>query len=89
MMRPPTSRVELPQDVGQGFCSTQGPHVHAYAPFDSNLFRQQNGAFYFVGDPFDFGYSQSLFWYRGNHPVPMAATCAKSSTNTARIGRQR
>ena len=63
----------IPYDVGQGFCTMTTPHVHPYAPFDVNLFRRHQNVFYFVGDPYDFGYTQSLFWYRGNHPMPVDA----------------
>jgi hypothetical protein len=62
----------IPYDVGNGFCTIQGPHNHQYQPFDSYLFRQVNGSYYFVGDPWDFGYTQQQFtWYRGEHPVPV------------------
>lgn len=61
----------IPYDVGVGFCHTQTVHFHPYQPFDVNLFHQVNGYYYFVGDPYDFGYNQSLFWYRGHHPVPV------------------
>ncbi|MDW8281905.1 MAG: hypothetical protein RMK29_09350 [Myxococcales bacterium] len=61
----------IPYDVGVGFCYTQSIHFHPYQPFDVNLFHQVNGYYYFVGDPYDFGYNRSLFWYRGHHPVPL------------------
>ena len=62
----------VPYDAGQGFCYEQGPHFHEYPPFDQNLFREQGGWFYFVGDPADFGYSQQMWGYQGNHPIPAA-----------------
>ncbi|MGZ3407420.1 MAG: hypothetical protein ACXVAN_13320, partial [Polyangia bacterium] len=36
------------------------------------LFREQGGWFYFVGDAGDFGYSQQMWGYQGNHPIPGA-----------------
>src|SRR5262249_52925201 len=63
----------IPYQVGGGFCTLTGPHQHPYQPFDAYLFRQVNGYYYFVGDPSDFGYGaagQSLYWYRGEHPIP-------------------
>ena len=60
----------IPYDAGQGFCYEQGAHFHEYAPFDQNLFREQGGWFYFVGDPADFGYAQQMWGYQGNHPIP-------------------
>ncbi|HEX6835075.1 MAG TPA: hypothetical protein VF334_00805 [Polyangia bacterium] len=62
----------IPYEAGQGFCYQQGAHFHEYAPFDENLFREQNGWFYFVGDAADFGYSQQMWGYQGNHPIPGA-----------------
>jgi len=61
----------VPYDQGGGYCYQQGPHYHQYAPFDQNLFRQANGYFYFIGDPADFGYTQQLWGYNGNHPIPL------------------
>src|SRR6478735_3728148 len=62
----------IPYEAGQGFCYQQGAHFHEYGPFDENLFREQNGWFYFVGDAADFGYQQQLWGYQGNHPIPAA-----------------
>jgi hypothetical protein len=62
----------VPYDQGGGYCYQQGPHYHPYAPFDQYLFRQSNGYYYFVGDPADFGYTQQLWGYNGNHPIPLA-----------------
>jgi hypothetical protein len=62
----------IPYEAGQGYCYQQGAHFHEYAPFDQNLFREQGGWFYFVGDPADFGYAQQLWGYQGNHPIPAA-----------------
>jgi hypothetical protein len=60
----------IPYEAGQGYCYEQGAHFHEYAPFDQNLFREQGGWFYFVGDAGDFGYAQQLWGYQGNHPIP-------------------
>ena len=57
---------------GTGYCYEQGAHFHEYPPFDQNLFREQGGWFYFVGDAGDFGYSQQMWGYRGHHPIPGA-----------------
>ncbi|MGZ3443052.1 MAG: hypothetical protein ACXVDD_26200, partial [Polyangia bacterium] len=62
----------IPYEAGQGYCYQQGAHFHEYAPFDQNLFREQGGWFYFVGDAGDFGYSQQMWGYQGNHPIPGA-----------------
>ena len=62
----------IPYEAGQGYCYQQGAHFHEYAPFDQYLFREQGGWFYFVGDAADFGYSQQLWGYQGNHPIPGA-----------------
>ena len=62
----------IPYEAGQGFCYQQGAHFHEYGPFDENLFREQNGWFYFVGDAADFGYQQQMWGYQGNHPIPGA-----------------
>jgi hypothetical protein len=62
----------IPYEAGQGYCYQQGAHFHEYAPFDENLFREQGGWFYFVGDAGDFGYSQQMWGYQGNHPIPAA-----------------
>ena len=62
----------IPYEAGQGFCYQPGAHFHEYGPFDENLFREQNGWFYFVGDAADFGYQQQLWGYQGNHPIPAA-----------------
>src|SRR6185312_10248134 len=62
----------IPYEAGQGYCYQQGAHFHEYAPFDQNLFREQGGWFYFVGDPGDFSYAQQLWGYRGHHPIPVA-----------------
>jgi hypothetical protein len=61
----------IPYEVGSGFCYQTAAHFHEYAPFDSYLFRQANGYFYFVGDPMDFGYTLAAWGYQGHHPIPV------------------
>src|SRR5205814_9672872 len=61
----------IPYDQGGGYCYQNVAHYHPYAPFDQYLFRESNGYWYFVGDPADFGYSQQLWGYNGNHPIPL------------------
>jgi hypothetical protein len=56
-----------------GWCQLQGAHAHEYAPFDEYLYTQENGYYYFIGDPSDFGYADnSLYDYYGPHPVATA-----------------
>jgi hypothetical protein len=62
----------IPYQYGSGFCYIEGPHSHEYAPFDEHLFRESNGYYYFNGDPSDFGWNRSIYWFNGNHPVPLA-----------------
>lgn len=57
---------------GGGFCYIEGPHTHDYVPFDEHLFREYNGYYYFIGDPVDFGWNRSIYWYQANHPIPGA-----------------
>jgi hypothetical protein len=49
--------------------ATAGRHVHGYPPFDLRLFSFQNGCYYFVGDPTDFGYVGETYSYYGAHPI--------------------
>jgi hypothetical protein len=60
----------IPYDQGGGYCYQTVAHYHPYAPFDQYLFRESGGYHYFVGDPSDFGYTQQLWGYNGNHPIP-------------------
>src|SRR5678816_4550500 len=60
----------VPYDQGGGYCYQNVAHYHPYAPFDQYLFRESGGYWYFVGDPADFGYTQQLWGYNGNHPIP-------------------
>jgi hypothetical protein len=62
---PVDSRVE----PGVTWDATTGRHVHAYPPFDLRLFSFQNGCYYFIGDPTDFGYAGDTFSYYGAHPI--------------------
>jgi hypothetical protein len=43
--------------------------MHGYPPFDLRLFNFQNGCYYFIGDPTDFGYAGDTFSYYGAHPI--------------------
>ena len=54
---------------GGGWEATQSPHVHTYAPFDLRLFSYENGCYYFIGDPHDFGYTGQVYSYYGAHPI--------------------
>jgi hypothetical protein len=62
---PVDSRVE----PGVSWDSTTGRHVHPYPPFDLRLFSNQNGCYYFIGDPTDFGYAGDSYSYYGAHPI--------------------
>ena len=62
---PVDSRVE----PGVTWDSTPGRHMHGYPPFDLRLFSYQNGCYYFVGDPTDFGYVGDTYSYYGAHPI--------------------
>jgi len=61
----------VPYQYGSGYCYIDGAHSHEYAPFDQYLFREYNGYYYFVGDPVDFGWSRTFYWFNGNHPIPL------------------
>jgi hypothetical protein len=43
--------------------------MHGYPPFDLRLFSFQNGCYYFIGDPTDFGYAGDSYSYYGAHPI--------------------
>jgi hypothetical protein len=62
---PVDSRVE----PGVTWDNTAGRHMHGYPPFDLRLFSFQNGCYYFVGDPTDFGYVGNTYSYYGAHPI--------------------
>jgi hypothetical protein len=62
---PVDSRVE----PGITWDSTPGRHMHGYPPLDLRLFSFQNGCYYFIGDPTDFGYAGSSYSYYGAHPI--------------------
>ena len=62
---PVDSRVE----PGATWDGTSGRHMHAYPPFDLRLFSFQNGCYYFIGDPTDFGYAGDTYSYYGAHPI--------------------
>jgi hypothetical protein len=55
--------------AGASWDDNPGTHVHEYPPIDLRLFSLQNGCYYFVGDPSDFGFRGQTFAYYGAHPV--------------------
>jgi hypothetical protein len=59
----------VPHKFGGGFCNIDVPHVHNYPPGDPRMYREQNGQFYFVGDPTPFQYEGPRYSYYGAHPV--------------------
>jgi hypothetical protein len=59
----------VPHKFGGGFCSIDVDHVHNYPPGDPRLYREQDGKFYFVGDPTPFQYEGPRYSYYGAHPV--------------------
>jgi len=60
-------------DGAGGWDPTEGAHTHDYPPFDEYLFTQENGYYYFIGDPADFGYEgNDLYGYYGVHPIALA-----------------
>jgi hypothetical protein len=54
---------------GSAWDDSQGAHYHFYAPFDMRLFHLENGCYYFIGDPADFGYQGQTYSYYGAHPI--------------------
>jgi hypothetical protein len=62
---PVDSRVE----PGVTWDSAAGKHIHPYPPFDLRLFSLENGCYYFIGDPTDFGYAGETYSYYGAHPI--------------------
>ncbi len=55
---------------GGGFCYIEGPHVHVYAPeHKATLYRDYDGASFFIGDPVAYGYDGPKHAYYGHHPV--------------------
>jgi hypothetical protein len=56
-------------EPGVTWDAATGRHVHGYPPFDLRLFSFQNGCYYFIGDPTDFGYAGNTFSYYGAHPI--------------------
>jgi hypothetical protein len=61
--------VDSSVEPGVTWDATTGRHVHGYPPFDLRLFSFQNGCYYFIGDPTDFGYAGNTFSYYGAHPI--------------------
>jgi hypothetical protein len=56
-------------EPGVTWDNSPGRHIHPYPPFDLRLFSQQNGCYYFIGDPSDFGYAGETYNYYGAHPI--------------------
>jgi hypothetical protein len=54
---------------GATWDNSSGRHIHPYPPFDLRLFSFQNGCYYFIGDPTDFGYAGTTYSYYGAHPI--------------------
>jgi hypothetical protein len=54
---------------GDTWDPTEGQHLRPYPPVDLRLFSHQNGCYYFIGDPHDFGYGGPAYSYYGAHPV--------------------
>lgn len=52
-----------------GFCVTDGPHMHDFAPPEARIYRTIGDGYYFVGDPVAFGYEGPRHAYYGEHPV--------------------
>jgi hypothetical protein len=48
---------------------TEGRHVRSYPPVDLRLFAYEDGCYYFIGDPHDFGYGGPAYSYYGAHPI--------------------
>jgi hypothetical protein len=63
------SQHPVPHKFGGGFCNIEVPHVHNYPPDDPRMYRENNGQFYFVGDPAPFDYDGPRYSYYGAHPV--------------------
>lgn len=60
-------------DGDGGWDATEGAHQHDYPPFDPYLFTQENGYYYFIGDPVDFGYAgNDVYGFYGPHPIALA-----------------
>ena len=54
---------------GSGWCDIAEPHTHPYPPFDEYLFEEEDGGYYFLGDPVDFGYVGAYYWFEDPHPI--------------------
>jgi hypothetical protein len=63
----------MPPDKG-GFCYLLGSHTHPFKPPEivAHLFRLQGGHYYFVGDPYHFGYGGPAYGYDSHHPIHAA-----------------
>jgi len=54
-----------------GFCYIEAPHVHVYAPAGKAkvMYRMNDDAYEFVGDPVAFQYDGPRYTYQGHHPI--------------------
>ena len=55
-----------------GFCYIDVPHVHAFAPTETRVYRVHDDEYYFVGDPTPYGYEGDHYAFYGPHPVAEA-----------------
>jgi hypothetical protein len=53
----------------KGMCYLEGPHVHAYEPHQSLLYRRSAKGHVFVGDPVEFEPAAPKVAYYGHHPA--------------------
>lgn len=54
---------------GETWDPTEGRHVRSYPPVDLRLFAYEDGCYYFIADPHDFGYGGPTYSYYGAHPI--------------------
>ena len=54
-----------------GFCYIEAAHVHIYAPSARTkvMYRMNDNAYEFVGDPVAFQYDGPRYTYQGHHPI--------------------
>jgi hypothetical protein len=57
--------------AGGGFCYIEADHVHVYAPAAKAkvMYRMNDDAYQFVGDPVAFQYEGPRYTYQGHHPI--------------------
>lgn len=58
-----------------GFCYIEAGHVHVYAPSAKAkvMYRMNDDAYQFVGDPVAFKYDGPRYTYQGHHPIEVDA----------------